>query len=78
MNLAEFLKSATEEMIRGNGNNVATLKANEQQCPKCGKVYTFSKPRGEGTATEKEQHISGICSDKCWDDALGPEPYKKA
>ena len=45
----------------------------QKQCPNCGKV---SRPTSQledavangGTAIQKEQHQTGICSDKCWDE----------
>ena len=46
-------------------------------CPNCGKVYLADFPTREeavangGTAIQKEQHQTGICSDKCWDEFLG-------
>ena len=48
-----------------------SLKSNETQCPQCGKTYVMEitkeqKEQGEGTSIQKEQHISGICSDQCW------------
>ncbi len=27
----------------------------------------------DATATQREQLLTGICSDKCWDEYLGPE-----
>lgn len=40
-----------------------------KQCPKCGKIY---KPdfldKDQGTPEQREQHISGVCSQKCWDE----------
>lgn len=64
----EFLKrQLREDIIRQNGHDVAThLDANQNQCPNCGIVYTFSKPRGEGEKWEREQHLGGYCSDACW------------
>ena len=53
------------------------LLANQEQCPNCGKVYTFSQQRGQGTVDEKEEHLSGICSDACWWQFLGPEPQSE-
>ena len=44
------------------------------QCPNCGTVYYPDLPRGEGTPTQREQHLSGICSDKCWNEYLGIDP----
>lgn len=43
------------------------------RCPNCGKEYTPDKKYGDKTSSpiQREQHITGICSDKCWDDFLG-------
>ena len=41
------------------------------QCPECGKEYIPDLPHGEGTAEQREQHLSGICSQACWDKHLG-------
>jgi hypothetical protein len=44
------------------------------QCPNCKKVYkpTFENKEDAPAGTiEKEQHITGMCSDKCWDEFLG-------
>jgi len=27
---------------------------------------------------QREQHISGICSDQCWDEYMGKDPKKRA
>ena len=57
---------------RAKGSQM-TLKT----CPNCGKVYETDFPTREeavangGTAIQKEQHQTGICSDKCWDEFLG-------
>jgi len=37
------------------------------KCPVCYKVYEPSMPQGEGDKVEREQWISGICSQECWD-----------
>jgi|WetSurMetagenome_2_1015567.scaffolds.fasta_scaffold01048_11 hypothetical protein len=43
------------------------IPAGSAQCPMCGRVYKFSKASPtEGLHWEREQHISGICSDACW------------
>lgn len=60
-----------EEFVRIRRDQVAKLKSSEQQCPQCGKVYTFAKPPGMGTSIEREQHLSGVCSDACWKLFLG-------
>jgi len=38
-----------------------------RECPFCHKRFAFSKPYGEGEPWEREQHISGCCSQACWD-----------
>ena len=42
------------------------------KCPQCNKIYspTFADSMS-GTETDKEQHLSGLCSDHCWDKFLG-------
>ena len=46
-------------------------------CPQCKKVYkpAFSSREeaaaNGGTAIQREQHQTGICSDECWDAFLG-------
>jgi hypothetical protein len=60
-----------------------------RRCPNCGKEYTvqvelskFNRWQAgehiqnvwpEKTADEREQMITGICSDECWRNYLGPE-----
>lgn len=50
----------------------------EQWCPQCHRTYapTYADPN-EGTSEDREQHISGICSDACWDHFLHGERNKK-
>jgi sarcosine oxidase delta subunit len=49
----------------------------ETQCPNCGKRYETDFPTREaavaagGTDIQREQHQTGICSDKCWDEFSG-------
>ena len=40
------------------------------KCPVCFKVYMPTYKRGEGGKVEREQWISGICSQECWDNAF--------
>lgn len=44
-------------------------------CPQCHKTYEPAQPRGLGNAAEREQHITGLCSFKCWNDYLGTRRY---
>ena len=37
------------------------------KCPVCFKVYVPTYLRGEGDKVAREQWISGICSQECWD-----------
>lgn len=39
------------------------------RCPMCGRTYTPTPD--PFTEEEREQHISGICSDACWCAFLG-------
>ena len=52
------------------------------KCPNCGKTYkpvldrkhpemVIQREFPKAPAWQREQHISGICSDKCWNDFLG-------
>lgn len=64
-----------------NPNDVGTIGT--VQCPNCGKIYkpTLQRPEGddrliqdifpESTSEEREQLMTGICSDECWDQFLG-------
>jgi len=53
-----------------------------KQCPNCGKVYEpvlarkhldrlIQEEFPDAPAWQREQHLSGICSDKCWNEFLG-------
>ncbi len=53
-----------------------------RRCPNCGKRYTpvldrkhpeilIQEEFPEAPAWQREQHISGLCSDKCWKEFLG-------
>lgn len=55
------------------------------QCPNCKKEYepVLKRQHPERNIQdefpnserwEREQHISGLCSDKCWKEYLGPAP----
>jgi len=60
-----------EETLHRRGHTKAeNLLTTQEQCPICGKVYTFSKPPGQGEPYENEQHLSGICSNECWAQAF--------
>jgi hypothetical protein len=64
-----------------------TMKTNSQDkimktCPNCNKHYVpvlkrkhpeipIQREFPQAKAWEREQHISGICSDKCWNEYLG-------
>jgi len=57
----------------------------ERICPNCKKKYKtdLDRPVGDdrsiqdifpnATADQREQLVSGICSDRCWREYLGPE-----
>lgn len=58
------------------------------QCPNCGKVYKTKLTRKynwmriqdeypNATPIEREQHLTGICSGKCWDQFLGETTWSK-
>lgn len=70
MDLKEFQQAIKKECLIKNGHTFvdpATLEAGQTQCPVCGKVYTMTHLESRmGTPMEREQHISGICSDECW------------
>ncbi|MAE81512.1 MAG: hypothetical protein CMB80_02160 [Flammeovirgaceae bacterium] len=47
-------------------------------CPQCLKNYTPAfatkeQAMANGNAIEREQWITGYCSDKCWDECFGEE-----
>jgi hypothetical protein len=57
----------------------------EVKCPNCGKVYLTALDRQhpekniqdefpKEPAWKREQWLSGLCSDKCWNEYLGPAP----
>jgi hypothetical protein len=69
MSLVELQQSNKKLITESNGHVFvpqSELKSDQTQCPGCGRVYVFAKPPGVGTKTEKEQHLSGFCSDLCW------------
>lgn len=70
MDLKKFQQELKKDCIISNGHvyvDPATFQPGQTQCPKCGKVYTMTHTdRRAGTPTEREQHLSGICSDACW------------
>jgi hypothetical protein len=74
MDLKTFQQNIKKDCIISNGHvyvDPDTLQPEQTQCPKCGKVYTKTHTDScAGTATEREQHISGICSDECWTKGL--------
>jgi len=58
---------------------VSTFKTDAQGrhiCPNCGDHYepeydSKKEAKANGTDAEKEQYITGLCSDECWDEYLG-------
>ena len=63
----DWKKGLRRSIIECNGYKVVeNIPAKHAQCPKCGKVYKFSQAPGVGELWEKEQHLGGYCSDKCW------------
>ena len=65
--MAQFKKQLRHDIIRSNGHIVElNVPVRHEQCPKCGKVYKFSKAPGQGEKWEREQHLGGYCSDACW------------
>lgn len=61
------------------------MRSGTKQCPQCGKVYepvlkrldddtrSIQEIYPKAKAWEREQVISGICSNKCWKEYLGLE-----
>ena len=47
------------------------------KCPVCYKNYEPSMPQGEGDKVEREQWISGICSQECWDNLFPADVCEK-
>jgi hypothetical protein len=73
MSLSNFKNSARKAQMIMNGHEPIPpeqIPAEHTQCPICGIVYKYSKPAKQGVDWEREQHISGICSEKCWDNAF--------
>lgn len=73
------LKKAQDAMreaaMEENGiTPVKGLPVGSAQCPVCGKVYEL--PKEPKTPTEREMHMSGICSDACWDKAFGGDEVR--
>ena len=57
-------------------------------CPNCGKTYTpelerkhpdipIQKEFPKAKPYQREQHITGLCSDKCWREFLGMPSTEK-
>jgi hypothetical protein len=59
----------------------APAPAPGKRCPHCKTVYepkytTFEEAKAaEPESIYVEQHMTGFCSDKCWDEALKPDDY---
>jgi hypothetical protein len=69
MDLKTFQEETKKECIVSNGYTYLdhTLQPQQNQCPTCGKVYTMSYSDSKsGSAMDREQHLSGICSEECW------------
>lgn len=67
MDLESFKEGLRRDIIKANGHVVVELvPVGHAQCPKCGKIYKFSKEPGKGEPWEREQHLGGYCSDSCW------------
>jgi hypothetical protein len=47
-------------------HNPARREEGVMRCPQCGISYKPDLPRGKGTAAQREQWLSGMCSDTCW------------
>lgn len=72
--IMESKASEGQDNWRLEGGVRDDLPPEQTQCPQCGVVYVLEMPRGQGTAEQREQHITGICSTSCWEKFLGPEP----
>jgi len=86
-------KKGKKENIVASGKKIKKTENKmgvETICPNCGKVYNpiLKRPSGDdrpiqtifpkSKAYEREQLITGICSDECWDEFLGvPKKRKK-
>lgn len=64
------LLKATGKILNNGYVDVIEAMLLLKTCPQCKLAYVPAKD--PQTNTEKEQHISGICSDSCWDAAMGP------
>jgi hypothetical protein len=47
------------------------LERDERECRFCQEVFLESRPPGLGELWEREQHMSGCCSDACWERSMG-------
>ncbi len=63
----EGLDVLRSQIMTDKGIKRVETDTNHTQCPQCGKVYKYARPKGEGSAMDCEQHITGICSNDCWD-----------
>ena len=59
-------------ILESKGHERKHVSQGERQCPQCGKVFTPDLPPNQGTAEQREQHMTGLCSNACWDAFLGP------
>lgn len=53
-----------------------TTEDGKHVCPNCKRAYepaydSKEEAKEHGTDAEKEQYITGLCSDGCWDEYLG-------
>lgn len=76
-------EAALREIEEEEQKEVATLKRSrdaQKTCPQCKVEYTPDFPesrRGSAcTPIQREQHVTGICSDACWDAFLGVKTHR--
>lgn len=73
MSLEDFKYQVKKITVESRGHVFnSELKTDEQQCPICGKTYKLEISKDDfnkklGTKDQREQHLSGICSEDCWD-----------
>lgn len=73
-----LLKDVSEADPRKKARNAINKEDITLFCPNCLKHYVPMFPTKQDAMTHgkpmhREQWISGICSDECWDEYLGPE-----
>lgn len=65
-------------MLRVASGGPENLETGEQWCPGCNRIYNPTYPDLDSCPPEdkvsREQHISGVCSQQCWDEVTREDP----